>query len=171
MAGVGAVLSNRTLPLALMAGAPGLPEISVKAMLKVTLPSVSAALAVYVVVQVLLSKLGLVGVFARGIAIPPDRKVIVGVCICSLVTKLRVTILLTTALVLVALLDAIEALVTVGADFSNVTLLPSSTLETAAPTIPARLVKPIVKLTKPAVSFWWAVYFAVQFLLSPLAFV
>ena len=80
-----------------------------------------------------------------------------GVAIASFAVNVRLTTSLTIARVFVALLDAMDVLVSVGVEFSNVTVLESLTLVTFVPVIPERLVKAIVKVTGPDVSLVSAV--------------
>ena len=87
---VGAVVSNVTLPDPLVTAVPAFPAISLKAILKVTAPAVSLALAVYAAVQVFPLVL-LYVMEVSVIAAPPDLKVTTGDDIFSLAVNVSVT--------------------------------------------------------------------------------
>ena len=103
--------------------------------------------------------------------LPPDRNTTVGACIFSLVTKVRVTTSAAFAWVIGVLFDPIWTLPTVGAVLSNVTLLASSTVVSAVPTIPARFVKAMLNVTVPLASALLAVYDVVHVFSSKLGLV
>ena len=87
---VGFVVSNVTLPERLVTAVPAFPAISLKAILKVTAPAVSLALAVYAAGQLYPS----VSVYSTEVlvlAASPDLKIKTGADIFSLAVNVSVT--------------------------------------------------------------------------------
>ena len=87
---MGFVVSNVTLPEPLVTAVPAFPAISLKAILKVTAPAVSLALAVYAAVQVF-PLVFLYSTEVSVIAASPDLKVTTGDDIFSLAVNVSVT--------------------------------------------------------------------------------
>ena len=108
-------------------------------MLNVTVPLASALLAVYDVVHVFSSKLGLVGVFAPVIGLLPDWNVTTGgETMGSSETNVRIMVSLGFAWVFGVLSEATATVLSEGAVLSKVTVLESSTVVSAVPALLAR---------------------------------
>ena len=127
--------------------------------MKVTLPFVSPALAVYFAVQLVPLPATTSAVL---ILLLPALNVTTGVCKFSLAVKVSVISFPTFASVLVELFEAILTLLSVGTVLSNKTLLEPITAVISTPSLPARSSKSTLKVTFPSVSPASGSYFAVQ---------
>ena len=112
------------------------------------------------------------------IALAPELNTTTGSWISSSETIVSVTVSSVLARfvgnpdIIALLFEAIVTVGNVGSVLSNLTLPPPVvTADIGVPTTPATSTKETAKVISPSVSSAWAVYFAVQFILSPLAFV